>query len=195
MSIMERQIPSDVVYPINALVALQDVRKWFASEVDDYPLRYFHKILDDMEEERPFDPAREMVRNTGEVSPLLPTGDGFQYRRAVWSLISEEIDRLGVATLSSIRLKAGWMKQELLYCLQYVKYEIALAQFRTVVLGLELEFLEDYEGSLDDTDVVVQGRFKARGKRAKENVQKLVDGLIPALTKHIRDSSQSAISE
>ncbi len=188
MSIMERQIPSDVVYPINALVALQDVRKWFASEVDDYPLRYFHKILDDMAEERPFDPAREMVRSTSEAPLYLLVIDGLQYRRAVWSLISEEIDRLGVATLSSIRLKAEWMKQELLYCLQYVKYEKALAQFRGTVLGLGLECLEDYEGSLEDTDVVVQGRFKARGKRAKENVQKLVDGLIPALTKHIHDT-------
>lgn len=192
MSIMGRHIPTDALYPGTALVVLQDVKKWLTGETKDgHSVLQFCKILEQMAAEEPFDPANEMVRDTCEPLILPPIVDGFQYRRPVWELIAEETARFGVTTSSPMKSKAQWLMQQLKLCKQYVEYENALTHFRAAVLGLGLSFYEDYEGFLDDVDVAVQGGFKAKGKRAREDIRKIVDSLISALTKHIQKDKKA----
>lgn len=188
MSIMGRTIPSDAMYPINALVAVKDVKKWLDKEKggEEFSLERLHRILQTMVDETPFSPGRFDSRE----SPTIVSGDEkFRYRRPVWDLIAGEIEATNATEPVSSKVKAEWLSGQLGLCMQYGRYRAALETFRDEVTSLNLSFQEGpYEGFLDE-DVVVLGSFKEKGENAIRVVREIVDELVPALTKHVTDIS------
>lgn len=188
MSQMGRYIPTDDLYAANTLAAVQDIKKWLNGEVRyESSIGKFQEILMEMAADTPFDPASKAVRRGGDIPLVLPPGDdGFRHRRPVWKLIADQTASCGITTSSSNKVKAEWLTQRLNLCRQYSEYEAALTRFRGEVLGLNLEFQEEYEGFQESADVIVHGEFKARGERAKEDVKKMIDRLVLTLTKHMQ---------
>ena len=110
---------------------------------------------------------------------------GLHYRSPIWTLIIETASYPSDIDVSSLELKAEWLKEQIKLCYWYEGYRLLHDRFKNDLSKLLANFSSGKDVS-SDVEVLVTSQRISAGTQSFENMKAFVELVIPKVEEFIK---------
>jgi hypothetical protein len=172
MPIMATRRPTDVLYPLNFQLRVDDL----ASEINGPHLIIFWRCIDEMVRGEGYGGGVQDSRNPG--SPVTEQ-EAFIHRLPVWEKVGKAISEYRKIPYDSYTVQGTWLSEQLCICYKYNRYIAAKLNFMEEVARIEKDLSSEIPvPTLRIVSIELAEDFNRLGLESNNAVKTIVSNLV-----------------